>query len=255
MPLVSVIIPYFNKWDLCHARLNEFHKFVPQNDVELILIDDASTEEDCQTGLAWWQKQVNYHTIRYHRNEENVGFGHSMNNGAKLAKGDVLVFYSNDVKMYRNFIPELLALLAKDENVLIGNEVIYWDGGWNSFEIDGKKLIIPYANGWFIACTRKVWTALGGFDWKTFGKFDYEDCDLSTRAIELGYNVVGMNSKAIEHAHQGATVSTLNIDRMSLTKQNRLRYIAKWQERLVDIQRKMEKPDYGRNTDKTKESL
>lgn len=63
-----------------------------------------------------------------------------------------------------------------------------------------------------------------------------------------------MNSKNIEHAHQGATVSTLNIDRMSLTKQNRLRFIAKWNDRLTTIQDQLEKPKNGRNTDKTKKA-
>lgn len=63
--------------------------------------------------------------------------------------------------------------------------------------------------------------------------------------------MVGMNSKNIEHAHQGATVSTLNIDRMSLTKQNRLRFIAKWQNRLINIQAELEKSHGGRDTNKT----
>lgn len=226
MPLVSIIIPYFNKWDLCHARLNEFHKFVPKDDIEIIMIDDASTEPDCESGLAWWQKQVQYHTIRYHRNEENVGFGHSMNNGAKMAKGDVLVFYSNDVKMYRNFLPELLQLLAKNENVLIGNEVIYWDGGWNSFEVQGKKIIIPYANGWFLACTKKIWKELGGFDWKTYGKYSFEDVDISASAILKGINVVALNSKNIEH--MGAQTAPYSPERNEITTKNRLKFIAKW---------------------------
>jgi GT2 family glycosyltransferase len=134
---------------------------------------------------------------------------------------------------------------------LIGNEVIWFPGGWNEFDIEGKHIVIPYANGWFLACTREVWINLGGFDWKTFGRMDYEDVDVSTRAIELGYNIVALNSKKIVHAHQGSTVDTLKIDRMAHTKQNRIKFIAKWADRLTDIALRLEKNRNDRNTDST----
>lgn len=243
--MISVIIPFLNKWELTHARLNEFYRFLPPKEIEVVLINDASTEDGCITGVAWWQKTVNPFPIKYHANKENYGFGRSMNIGAKIASGDILVFYSNDVKTYANWIPELVSRLNGNDKVLLGNEVIYWDGGWNSFEINGKKTIVPYANGWFIACTREIWLSLKGFDWKTFGKYDYEDVDLSAQAIELGYNIVALNSRNLEHAHQGSTIETLNVDREALTKQNREKFIAKWGNRLTNIQSKLEQTDDG----------
>jgi hypothetical protein len=53
---ISIIIPFFNRWDLTHARLYELSQHVPLGNVEIILMDDASTEIDCRTGVAWWQK-------------------------------------------------------------------------------------------------------------------------------------------------------------------------------------------------------
>ena len=32
-------------------------------------------------------------------------------------------------------------------------------------------MIVPYANGWLLACTRSAWLDIGGFD-LAFGKFD-----------------------------------------------------------------------------------
>ena len=90
-----------------------------------------------------------------------------------------------------------------------------------------------------------MWDEIGGFDWKTYGKYDYEDVDISARAIELGYNVAALNSKNLEHAHQGSTIATLNVDRMAQTQQNRIKFIAKWGNRLSDIQSKMEKENDG----------
>ena len=250
--LISLIIPFFNKWDLTHRCLSDIYKFLPSENIEVVLINDASTEADCETGTAWWQKDVKPFPILYHKNKENVGFGHSMNNGAKIANGDVLIFYSNDIVMSGNFIPELSQLLDKDGNVLVGNEVIYYHGGWNEFDVDGKHIVIPYANGWFIACTKEVWKNIGGFDYKTFGHFDYEDIDISVRAYELGYNVVALNSNRIIHAHQGSTVETLRIDRMAHTKQNRIKFIAKWADKLTDITIRLEeKNDRKRSGENT----
>lgn len=252
MAKFSIIVPFYNRYDLTHRCLSDIYKFLYGEDIEVILINDASIETDCASGVAWWQKQVDKtFPILYHTNSENGGFGKSMNNGAKIANGDVLIFYSNDIVCSGNFIPELRQLLSRDDKVLIGNEVIWFPGGWNEFDIEGKHIVIPYANGWFLACTREVWINLGGFDWKTFGRMDYEDVDVSTRAIELGYNIVALNSKKIVHAHQGSTVDTLKIDRMAHTKQNRIKFIAKWADRLTDIALRLEKNRNDRNTDST----
>jgi len=241
MPKFSIIIPFYNRWDLTHRCLSEIYHNLAGEDIEVVLINDASTETDCVGGAAWWQKQVDKtFPILYHTNPENGGFGKSMNNGAKITNGDVLIFYSNDIVCSGNFLPELKQLLNKNDKVLIGNEVIWFPGGWNEFDVDGKHIVIPYANGWFLACTREVWINIGGFDWKTFGRFDYEDVDVSTRAIEVGYNVVALNSQKIVHAHQGSTISSLNINRLENTERNRAKFFMKWGDRLSDISVRME---------------
>lgn len=252
MPEFSIIIPFYNRWDLVHRCLSDIYHCISGESIEVILINDSSIETDCVTGAAWWQKQVDKSfPILYHTNKENVGFGHSMNNGAKIANGEILIFYSNDVSCSGNFLPELRQLIARDDKVLVGNEVIWFPGGWNEFDVDGKHIVIPYANGWFLSCTREVWVNLGGFDWKTFGKFDYEDVDLSTRAYELGYNVCALGSNKIVHAHQGSTISSLSIDRLANTQKNRALFFAKWGSRLANIHVTMEKSRDVRNTNTT----
>lgn len=252
MAKFSIVVPFYNRWDLTHRCLSDIYKFLGGEDIEIVLINDASTEQDCAAGAAWWQKQANLpFQLLYHTNLENVGFGHSMNNGAKIANGEVLIFYSNDVVCSGNFILELKQLLNKNDKVLIGNEVIWYPGGWNEFDVDGKHIVIPYANGWFLACTREVWINIGGFDWKTYGKMDFEDIDISVKAMELGYNIVALSSKKIVHAHQGSTISSLNIDRMAITRKNKIKFFAKWGSRLADIHVTMEKNRNDRNTHPT----
>jgi hypothetical protein len=72
--------------------------------------------------------------------------------------------------------------------------------------------------------------------------------DLSTRACELGYNIVALNSNKLVHANQGSTISSLNIDRMANTQKNRAKFFAKWGNRLADIHGQMENIRNGRDT-------
>ena len=99
--LVSIIIPFLNKWNLTHELLYSLYKYAPDN-CEIVLVNDASTEEDCEAGVSWWQKSEGLarHKIRYRKNEKNLGFGGSHNAGARISKGDILIFLSNDVKMF-----------------------------------------------------------------------------------------------------------------------------------------------------------
>jgi len=225
-------MPFYNKWELTHARLMEFYQRVPRELIqEIILVDDCSTE-DVTDGVKWW-KNLDHHKIRYGKNKTNLGFGGAMNVGAKQAEGDVVVLFSNDVVIRGNFVSEIHACLAEDNKRLVGGEVIYYPGGWNEFDINGRRFVVPYANGWLLACTKKAWDEVGGFALE-YGKFDYEDIDLSTKFQSLGYNVVGLNSRNVHHLG-AATIKTLGVDRRNITEENRKIYIAKWADRLQSI--------------------
>lgn len=233
---VSIIIPFFNKFNLVHSRLMELYKYVPKEETEIILVNDASTE-DVAGSVAWWQKHLNYHKIRYRVNEENLGFGGSMNRGAEIAEGEILVFLSNDVIVSGDFIREIVVVLYEEPDALIGGEVVYWAAGWNEFEYEGNKMIIPWANGWLIACRKEIWEKLGGFD-SRYGKTDYEDVDLSMKAMELGYNIIALQSRFVRHLV--AQTAPYNEKRMENTRKNREIFIEKWQDKFQSIHERLQ---------------
>ena len=82
---IAIILPFYNHWNLSHTRLFELYKYV-QDNCFIVLVNDCSTEVECETGVAWWQKQVHKQEIYYIKNKENLGFGKSMNLGAKIAQ-------------------------------------------------------------------------------------------------------------------------------------------------------------------------
>lgn len=227
---VAIIIPFYNKWELTHVRLFELYQYAPE-ETEIVLVDDASTELDCRDGIEWWQNSMQRHVIRYYRNPENLGFGGAMNIGAKIAiknGATIIALLSNDVKVSGDFINPLIELIQNNEKVLIGNEVITYDAGWNKF----GDIIVPWVNGWFMACTFDVWKHLGGFD-PIYGKYTYEDIDLSTRAKMVGYELVALNSPYLRHI--GAQTAPYDDERMEITKRNREIYERKWFGKLQEM--------------------
>jgi len=227
---IAIIIPGFNRYDLTHARLMELYKYVQVNaEVEIILINDASTDEDYETGCGWWKNHSGIpHKIRYYKNKENLGFIGSMNIGAKIAiknHADLLIFLSNDVVISGNFVAEILKALEPDANTLIGGEMISHAAGWNEFQHENYKFHLPWLNGWMLACTDVIWQSLGGFD-KDYAPSDFEDVDLSTTAIDLGYKLIPLNSQHLKHLT--AQSFGYNETRLARTKRNRELYISKW---------------------------
>ena len=231
MNKTSIILPFYNRWDLTHSRLMELHKFVDE-DCEIVLVNDASTDMDCESGAAWWQKNSARHVIKYKKNDENLGFGGSMNNGAKIASGDVLIFLSNDVLIHVDFVKQINDILNQNEETLVGGRIVYWKAGWNEFEHKGKKFVVPYVEGWLLACIRKIWDNLGGFD-PIYGKYAVEDIDLSTTAISLGYELKGLDNPSLQHI--GGATAKYDEHRMNYTIRNKEKYIEKWRGRFDEL--------------------
>jgi GT2 family glycosyltransferase len=203
----------------------DIHKFLSE-DVEVILVNDASTETDCDGGVAFWQQADTRQKVRYIKNKKNLGFGGSMNRGAKVADGEILVFLSNDVVITNNFAGQIERIIENEENVLIGGRIVYWvywDSGWNKF----NNTIFPYCEGWLLACTKEVWDNLGGFD-PRYRPYDYEDVDLSTTAISKGYKLVGLDSPHLNHI--GGATAKYNEKRLAITHRNKELFAEKWKD-------------------------
>lgn len=241
---LSVIIPFYNKWELVHNRLYELHGHLSK-DVDIVIVDDCSPDTDPLDpkkpgdlgGIDWWQNVGPFiGRLRYFRNKENLGFGGSMNKGAKIAiknGAEAIVLLSNDVRVMSNFAQNVNTLLSLNPRVLIGGEVFYQHTGWNMLPGCG---VVPYANGWFLATSTPTWEELGGFD-PIYGRFDYEDVDLSTTAWWKEIPLVTVGAKL--HHIGGQTVSTVTQSRELATRTNRERWVDKWFRHAEDLKKKI----------------
>jgi len=225
----SIVIPFYGKWELTHQRMMELYKNII-NPVEIVLIDDFS-KEDHTDRMNWW-KGNGKHSVRAFRNDENLGFGQSMNRGCDLSSGEIVVLLSNDIQVIGDFTSEILSILKSGEKTLIGDILYTHDTGWNIFEINGKKKLFPYLGGHFLACRKTSWEDIGGFD-PIYGKFDVEDIDLSTMALYKGYTLVFLKNMYVNHLY-GQTIRSLHPNREEYTKRNLRVFQKKWSEILKD---------------------
>jgi O-antigen biosynthesis protein len=108
-PIVSIIIPFYNKLNYTYNCLNYLHKNVgSQYKYEIILIDDNSTS-NIDLSI--------YKGIRKIKNKENVGFTKSINIGIRESVGEYIYILNNDSEVQKGFLDELFFVFNNFTNV------------------------------------------------------------------------------------------------------------------------------------------
>jgi len=210
---ISFIIPVFNGVEILVPFLHQFKKC--KGDWEIVLVDNGSatlTQNACRFLAA---SVAFENRITLIRNDENRGFGPANNQGAEAASYNTLVFTQSDVTFDEDLLPYLGTV--KTGGALCGARLINFDSGWN--------FGVPYLEGWFLACTKDVWTRLGGFD-ERYVPADFEDVDLSMTAANKGIPLVQVHVPAA-HNHPGRTWSQFS-NRESVTRRNQELFKRKW---------------------------
>lgn len=214
---VSIVIPYYNGWEFTHTLLHNLYRYDRDNIQEVMLIDDAS-DDGSISGATWWKKLL---PVRIFRFEENMGFLRSANKGLKKSTGDIKILISNDVRVYQPFIAQIIQLLKENPKQLIGNYFHAGDTGWNKF----ADRIFPYLAGYLLASTFNGWDDLEYFD-EQYIPCDFEDVDISTNAIKLGYKLTSLNLESITHV--GGQTIKYGSEREKITRINQRKFEEKW---------------------------
>lgn len=234
-PRVSIIMPVWNRADLTRLSLESHWQLLAvRTDVEMIVVDNGSTDPMPDLLKQWKGVYQDKLTIVTHAT--NLGFAVGHNAGYAIAKGEVLIFISNDVIVHSgNYIAKIEARLARaDKPILVGAEMHTQNTGWNVFRgvmhSDGRKRWddaepIPYLAGHLIATMRSTWDRLGGWD-ERYSPADYEDLDLSYNAIMQQIGLVAI-ALPVEHLF-GQSASQLPGGRQQHTLKNRLLFMRKW---------------------------
>lgn len=112
MDLVSVIIPCYN----VSSFVDNFSWIFEQtySELEVVLIDDCSTDDTWQKLQAFKQQHVDKNIVLAH-NEQNMGLAATRNRGFALSSGKYVCFWDADDQAYPLFVEKMLAKLQQEQ--------------------------------------------------------------------------------------------------------------------------------------------
>jgi GT2 family glycosyltransferase len=213
-PLASLIVVTYNSANLLPACLEALAQ-TRDAPYEVIVVDNAS--RDGTPDLI----AERYPDVRLLTSGENLGFGRACNQGARMARGDLLVFLNPDVIV----TPGWLATLARrpaeyPDAAIICPTTLYPDEPppvaqrtESKEQIAGQlptQATVPRlpveetaaVPGCAMAMPRMAWEALGGFDERIF--LYWEDTELCWRAWLLGWRVLADLEAYVYHERGGS---------------------------------------------------
>jgi glycosyltransferase involved in cell wall biosynthesis len=142
--LASFIIPTQNRAATLRQTLSSVHAIAKDQDVEVLVIDNASTDDTPQVcreeSGKWRQGQFHYHF------EPIPGLLSGRHRGAQESRGDILVYLDDDVVMQLDWFSGFLDVFSDPEVALAGGPSIpiyeipppdWLAGLWEAF--DGGK--------------------------------------------------------------------------------------------------------------------
>ena len=126
-PLVSIVIPTYNRANLIKMSINSILNQIYKN-YEIIVVDDGFTDNTKEV-----IERFNEEKIKYYKHKINKGAAAAMNTGIKHSKGDFVAFQGSDDK----WLPEKLEKEMK------------------AFEKSTRKVGVVYAGLWYIKNDKK----------------------------------------------------------------------------------------------------
>ena len=220
-PDVSVVIPAHNKVKVTYAGLCALLLAWNRASFEVILVDDASTDE-----TATIEDLVSGITVIH--NQEAQRFIRACNAGVEKARGKYVVLLNNDTEPTAGWLDALIDAFDRFPKVgLTGSKLLYPDGTlqdaggivwgsgdpWNYGNRQNPweprfcySRQADYLSGAALMTTRAIWEEVGGLS-SYLEPMYFEDTDLSFKVREAGYTTWFVSDSIVYH-YEGMTSGT-----------------------------------------------
>lgn len=219
--LVSIIIVTHNSSKVLKDCLDSILKNKTDLNLEVILVDNNSTNENEQQNLLLIEKEYKDLNFKLIRMQENIGFGAANNQGAKNAKGQFLLILNADTIIENNAIQQMIEFLENNPRAgAVGPKLFtrkrktqWWACGYKTclLRVIGYNFgLLPFKlwrsqvpaqadwiSGAALMIKKDIFEKVNGFDENFFMYF--EDEDLCWRVKDLGYDIYYLGNLAITH--------------------------------------------------------
>ncbi|MGI8460345.1 MAG: glycosyltransferase [Solirubrobacterales bacterium] len=121
--LISVVIPAYNEEGQIEHCLHDTHETLSAMGArfEVIVVDDGSYDETLSLALLTAEKLGEVRIVTY---PENLGKGFALIEGAKSARGDLVLFVDADLEVHPRQVAALYqALIRSEADVVIGSKL------------------------------------------------------------------------------------------------------------------------------------
>lgn len=211
-PDVTVVVPVFNQLTTTLECLTSLATTEPGIAFEIIVADDASTDETPQV-----LSQIPYLVL--FRQAQNLGFLRNCNSAAKSARGRRLVFLNNDTQVHPRWLHVLMRAMDEPGTGAVGPRVIYPSGALQeagvrvcrhgAVEMLGLNDLpdrdrwsyarsVDYVSGACLMVDRSLFEELGGFAADLAPAY-CEDLDLCIRIQARGLKIKYAPDSQIYH--------------------------------------------------------
>ncbi len=250
MPRVSVIVLCFNHLEMTQACLDSLVRFSHYPNLELILVDNASSDETAEY-LAEFQAEHTrpgavFSDVKVIINDENFGFSGGNNIGIWSSSGEFVILLNNDTFVTHGWVNDLvrhfrlepeLGLVGPVTN-MIGNEAQVPMDYQNMDEMAvqardytirrGRSRLAVANLGFFcVALSREVIDQVGLLD-EDFKVGFFEDDDYCRRVTRAGFHIAIAEDVFIHH-HLSASFGALEQEqRDAIFASNKKVYEDKW---------------------------
>lgn len=124
MPKISVIVPIYNVGNYIYECLDSIANQTMIDEIEVILVDDGSTDNCRYIIERYAQDYKNFHA--YHK--KNGGLGNARNFGLKISKGEYVTFIDSDDYIPPDSLEKRYYLAKKhDHDMVTGNFIRFND--------------------------------------------------------------------------------------------------------------------------------
>lgn len=204
MPLISVIIPTYNRMDSIAKAIDSVLK-QSFSDWELIIVDDGSKDETSEI-----IKPFLLNSKIQFVDKENQGVSSARNTGVKLSKGDWLVFLDSDDFLFPDALETFLVEIKSDISLKALKSGFNLTGGEiEKIDLPEKGKFHSFIPGSFIL-RKELFEAVGGYDENL--KFS-ENTELFHR-IKLRGEEIGIIQKPTVVYHNHSDGESKNLKNM-----------------------------------------
>jgi O-antigen biosynthesis protein len=258
-PVVSIIIPVYNKFDLTYQCVRSIQEHGAEIPYEIVIVDDCSRDETLFANFVFSGG------VRLVRNSANSGFVRTCNRGFEAARGEYVVFLNNDTQVKPRWLDELYETLRRDPKIgIVGSKLLFPDGrlqecggiiwrlgdGWNwgrdQDPADPRFCYMrdtDYVSGAALMIKSSLFRELGRFD-EEYAPAYYEDTDLCFKVRQRGYRTVVQPASEIIHfegASAGTSVTGGGMKRFQAI--NHRKFFERWKDTLATHRFNSELPE------------